>query len=229
MKQTRRPFLSILLLFLVACAIYYVAAGDSTTLGGSGPLSLKQVADNKIVAQEGDLKSTKQAVSSKNEAVAADGQAQDVGEFTETPFMPKMANATLKAQLGRSSWHLLHTVLARYPDKPTDQEKATLKLYIHFFGQVYPCGDCARHFQKLLKKFPPQVSSRKTAAVWGCHIHNQVNERLKKPEYDCTTILEDYDCGCGSDEKEDDFTLGNQSLEHLREVKVDEKGGQQGG
>ncbi|KAL6451429.1 ERV2 FAD-linked sulfhydryl oxidase ERV2 [Candida maltosa Xu316] len=151
-------------------------------------------------------------------------------DFTETPFMPKMANETLKAQLGNASWRLFHTILARYPDNPTTQERNTLESYIHLFAQVYPCGDCARHFTKLLAKYPPQTSSRKTAALWGCHVHNIVNEKLKKPEYDCTTILEDYDCGCGDDEKENDYTLKGESMEHLRQIKVDEKKDiQQGG
>lgn len=144
-------------------------------------------------------------------------------EFTETPFMPKMANETLKAQLGNASWKLFHTILARYPDKPTVQERNTLENYIQLFAQVYPCGDCARHFQKLLKKYPPQTSSRKTAALWGCHVHNIVNEKLHKDEYDCTTILEDYDCGCGDDEKENDYTLKGESMEHLRQIKIDKK------
>lgn len=145
------------------------------------------------------------------------------GQFTETPFMPKMANETLKAQLGNAAWRLFHTILARYPEDPSQQEQVTLNQYIHLFAQVYPCGDCARHFQGLLSKYPPQIKSRKTAALWGCHVHNKVNERLEKPEYDCTTILEDYDCGCGSDEKEDDKTLGNENMEHLRSIKIDEK------
>lgn len=232
MKQTRRPIFSILVLFFVACAIYYVASGDSISLGDSIPLSVKQIAKGNVVnlvKSEPDLDSEKQAIAFNKKVEVSEGNAQEVSEITVTPFMPKMADETLKAKLGNSAWHLLHTVLARYPAEPTEQEKATLKQYIQLFAQVYPCGDCARHFQKLLKKFPPQVSSRKTAALWGCHIHNQVNERLKKPEYDCTTILEDYDCGCGSDEKEKDFTLGNKSMEHLREVKVDQKGEKQNG
>jgi FAD-linked sulfhydryl oxidase len=143
--------------------------------------------------------------------------------FTDTPFMPKMANETLKAQLGNSAWRLFHTILARYPDKPSEKEKSTLSQYIQLFAQVYPCGDCARHFQKLLQQYPPQVSSRKVAAVWGCAIHNKVNDRLKKPQYDCTTILEDYDCGCGDDEKAEDSTLGDDTIDHLRNIKVDEK------
>lgn len=225
MRQSRRPFISILILFIVACAIYYVASGDSVSLGESTPLSIKKTPK---VETQAEL-SFEVEEAPKQDIIRPETESLQVGEFTETPFMPKMANETLKAQLGNSAWHLLHVVLARYPDKPTEQERNTLKQYIHLFGQIYPCGDCARHFQKLLKKFPPQVSSRKTAALWGCHIHNQVNKRLEKPEYDCTNILEDYDCGCGSDEQELDFTLGNTSLDHLREVKVDEKGGQQGG
>lgn len=230
MKHTRKPVFTVLVLFLVACAIFYVASSD-TSLGESVPISVQKGLEPVEAANPApDSKQAVAEVEKETEPVVEDDSlAQDVGEFTETPFMPKMANETLKAKLGNSAWHLLHTVLARYPEKPTPQEKATLKQYIHFFGQVYPCGDCARHFQKLLKAFPPQTSSRKTAALWGCHIHNQVNKRLKKAEYDCTKILEDYDCGCGADEKEEDNTLGNTSLEHLREIKVDEKGGKQHG
>lgn len=30
-----------------------------------------------------------------------------------------------------------------------------------------------------------------------CFLHNQVNERLKKPEFDCANLDSTYDCGCG--------------------------------
>lgn len=32
-----------------------------------------------------------------------------------------------------------------------------------------------------------------------CSLHNQVNERLNKPEYDCSQLSTEYDCGCGDD------------------------------
>lgn len=32
-----------------------------------------------------------------------------------------------------------------------------------------------------------------------CHVHNQVNIRLDKPEFDCTNLDATYDCGCGDD------------------------------
>ncbi|KAK9323559.1 ERV/ALR sulfhydryl oxidase domain-containing protein [Lipomyces orientalis] len=112
------------------------------------------------------------------------------------PIMPLLGNETIKAELGRASWKLFHTILARYPEKPTAEEKEALSSYIYLFSRVYPCGECASHFQKLLKKFPPQTSSRIAASQWGCHVHNQVNARLGKDIFDCNTIAEKYQCGC---------------------------------
>ena len=141
-------------------------------------------------------------------SAVAVANADMVFDTESTPFMPQMANETLKAELGNAAWKLLHTILARYPEAPVESEKVYLKRYIESFAQVYPCGDCARHFIKLLQRHPPQIGSRKSAALWGCFIHNQVNKRLAKPQYDCTTILEDYDCGCGADEQ-----LGDEGAE----------------
>ncbi|KAK9365418.1 ERV/ALR sulfhydryl oxidase domain-containing protein [Lipomyces kononenkoae] len=115
------------------------------------------------------------------------------------PIMPHLGNETIKAELGRASWKLFHTILARYPEKPTAEEREALSSYIYLFSRVYPCGECASHFQKLLKKFPPQTSSRIAASQWGCHVHNQVNSRLGKAIFDCGTIAETYQCGCDND------------------------------
>ncbi|KAI0416964.1 ERV/ALR sulfhydryl oxidase domain-containing protein [Xylaria grammica] len=114
---------------------------------------------------------------------------------------PKLENATAKAELGRASWRLFHTMMARFPEKPTEEDSLALKTYIQLFARLYPCGDCASHFQKLIKKFPPQIGSRNSAAGWACHVHNQVNERLEKPIFDCNKIGDFYDCGCGDDKK----------------------------
>jgi hypothetical protein len=37
--------------------------------------------------------------------------------------------------------------------------------------------------------------------MWLCHVHNLVNERLGKPEFDCLTLDATYDCGCGDGEE----------------------------
>lgn len=96
----------------------------------------------------------------------------------------------------------MHTTFARFPEHPSKEESAALKQYIHLFQRLYPCGECAGHFGELLKKFPPQVGSRNAAAGWGCHVHNEVNKRLKKKLFDCNKIGDFYDCGCAEDDKD---------------------------
>lgn len=44
-----------------------------------------------------------------------------------------------------------------------------------------------------------KTSSRRAAALWLCHVHNLVNERLKKPVFDCAHLDDTYDCGCGDE------------------------------
>jgi hypothetical protein len=113
---------------------------------------------------------------------------------------PKLENATAKAELGRAAWKVLHTTFARFPESPTEEEQEALRSYVHLFQRLYPCGECAEHFGQVLAKYPPQVSSRTAAAMWGCYVHNIVNKRLKKPEFNCADIGDAYDCGCGDDE-----------------------------
>ncbi|PYI35666.1 FAD dependent sulfhydryl oxidase Erv2 [Aspergillus indologenus CBS 114.80] len=122
--------------------------------------------------------------------------------------MPKLGNATAKAELGRATWKYFHTMLARYPEDPTEEQQETLRSFIYLFARLYPCGECASHFQGHLKKYPPQVSSRNAAAGWGCFIHNEVNIMLEKPEFDCNNIGDFYDCGCAKDEEDEDEDEG---------------------
>ncbi|KAK6516384.1 hypothetical protein TWF506_006293 [Arthrobotrys conoides] len=116
-------------------------------------------------------------------------------------IMPKLGNETIKQELGRASWKLLHTMLGRFPEKPTMDEREALKSYLYLFGRLYPCGECATHFRLLLQKYPPQTSSRDAASQWGCVVHNVVNERLRKPMFDCGTIADKYHCGCAEEDE----------------------------
>ncbi|TEB38050.1 hypothetical protein FA13DRAFT_719092 [Coprinellus micaceus] len=117
-------------------------------------------------------------------------------------IMPKLGNETAKAELGRATWKLMHTMTLRFPKKPTQDEREALNSYFHLMSRLYPCGECAAEFQQLLKRFPPQTSSRLAASQWLCALHNEVNKRLHKPIFDCAHVDSTYDCGCG-DEDED--------------------------
>ncbi|KAF1945472.1 FAD dependent sulfhydryl oxidase Erv2 [Clathrospora elynae] len=120
--------------------------------------------------------------------------------LTGHAIAPKLGNATAKAELGRAAWKVLHTTFARFPEKPTDEEQEALRSYVHLFQRLYPCGECAEHFGQILAKYPPQVSTRTAAAMWGCYVHNIVNKRLKKPAFNCEDIGDAYDCGCRDEE-----------------------------
>jgi FAD-linked sulfhydryl oxidase len=145
-------------------------------------------------------------------------------------IMPKLGNETAKAELGRATWKYFHTVMARFPDKPTTDESTALKSYIHLFQRLYPCGECSEHFGQILEKFPPQTSSRSAAAVWACHVHNEVNKSLNKDIFDCANIGDFYDCGCAEggdaarqkDDKEKDTSAeqgsAQMSAERIEEI-----------
>ncbi|KAJ1800922.1 hypothetical protein LPJ59_000712 [Coemansia sp. RSA 2399] len=113
--------------------------------------------------------------------------------------MGKMANETLRAQLGRRTWYLLHVMASRYPEEPTKDEKDAAKGFLFLLSRLYPCGDCAHHFQQHLKKHPPVVDSRNDLEQYLCGMHNVVNKSLNKPVFNCTEVHEAYDCGCGPD------------------------------
>jgi FAD-linked sulfhydryl oxidase len=102
---------------------------------------------------------------------------------------------------------------------PTADEREALRSYLYLFARLYPCGECAAHFQGLLAKYPPQTSSRDAASQWGCFLHNQVNERLGKAEFDCNSVGSVYKCGCADAEDEGKLVVeGADALE--RNVKA---------
>ena len=53
-------------------------------------------------------------------------------------IMGKIGNETVKAELGRAAWKLLHTTMAKFPDKPSKDEQTALFSYIHLFARLYP-------------------------------------------------------------------------------------------
>lgn len=112
------------------------------------------------------------------------------------PIMGYMGNDTAKAELGRVTWRYFHTVMARFPEKPVQEERDILFTFVHLFAKLYPCGECAKHFSELLEKYPPQTSGRSAASQWACHVHNKVNEHLSKDSFDCSRVESVYDCGC---------------------------------
>lgn len=94
-------------------------------------------------------------------------------------------------ELGRSSWTLLHSISATYPERPTPAHQAKTNTFIQLFSQLYPCWHCASDFQEWIEKpeNDPEASgalkSQDGLGRWMCQAHNEVNRKLGKKEFDC--------------------------------------------
>ncbi|KXZ42369.1 hypothetical protein GPECTOR_155g79 [Gonium pectorale] len=59
------------------------------------------------------------------------------------------AAAAAKAEVGRATWTLLHSLAAQFPDRPTRQQRRDAAELVWLLTRVYPCGDCAAHLAEL--------------------------------------------------------------------------------
>ena len=109
-----------------------------------------------------------------------------------------------KAELGRAGWTLLHRVAAKFPKNPTEKERETARTFLELFALMYPCEECAKHFQAYTRDNPPDVSRNSALVMWMCKAHNEVNVRKGKDVYPCTMdrlIARWGTCGCKDEEK----------------------------
>ncbi|KYM89741.1 FAD-linked sulfhydryl oxidase ALR [Atta colombica] len=93
-----------------------------------------------------------------------------------------------KDELGSKTWAFLHTMVAYYPDHPNEKQKADVNSFFDTFSKFYPCNICAEDLQKQFKHSPPQTESQEKLSQWLCRIHNEVNKKLGKPEFDCKLV-----------------------------------------
>lgn len=223
MARRQHLTLTVVLGFVVFLSLTYFFAGSSSTNVQRASYVHGAAPDAKGTHNKGNVEAPRDSKSDAGFTVDFDNLPSLEGDS----IAPKLENATLKyvhalcpvymaphelcmlilryrAELGRATWRFLHTMVSRYPEKPTQDERKTLESFFHLFGRLYPCGDCANHFRGLLKQYPPQTSNRNAAASWLCAMHNKVNVRLEKPQFDCNNLGDFYDCGCGDDKKDGD-------------------------
>ncbi|WBW70807.1 ER thiol oxidase Erv2 [Schizosaccharomyces osmophilus] len=125
-----------------------------------------------------------------------------------------------KKEIMKTYWTSFHTTLANYPSLPTLYERNTLIRYVISSASLFPCGECSVVSQKLLRKYPPQVGSRKSAMSWGCKLHGKFNEEFNLTVPTCDDIAASYIIG-----SEDSKQVANQNdSERSMEYAIQEHG-----
>lgn len=138
-------------------------------------------------------KTSKTKPAAASTAAAAGVAAVATTTATEDPYKACPPDVE---QLGRHTWTFLHTTAAYYPDQPSEQHKKNASALFNSLPTLYPCSFCADELKKEIQHVgPPDVSSRSALSNWLCNIHNEVNQRLGKNQFDCSQVLKRWKDG----------------------------------
>ncbi|GAA5877647.1 hypothetical protein JCM3774_005370 [Rhodotorula dairenensis] len=94
-------------------------------------------------------------------------------------------------RLGRHTWTFLHTTVSYFAPQPSPHQKSSMLGLLKALPTLYPCGWCAGHLKEYMKANPPDRAveqGREALELWLCKVHNEVNERLGKNQFDCSTV-----------------------------------------
>lgn len=122
--------------------------------------------------------------------------ASKTAKSAAPPVIPADCPPDVEA-LGRSSWTLLHSITATYPERPSPMLQAETRTFLRTFGKLYPCWHCGSDFQQWMTEDgnAPRVSSREEFGQWMCEAHNAVNTKLGKQIFDCSRWEERWRTG----------------------------------
>lgn len=95
-----------------------------------------------------------------------------------------------RPELGRATWTFLHAVATNFPENVTDVHVEAAQELLHAVSVLFPCHECADHLSETLVEMPVRANSAREFKQYMCDLHNVVNGRLDKPDFDCDRVDE---------------------------------------
>lgn len=112
-------------------------------------------------------------------------QCEDVSCMDLSSDKPSSDFPPDRIDIGRSTWKYLHTLAARYPLTPNEDDKLSTQAWIVAFSNVYPCKHCRTALVKKIKEKRPNVNNRNGLVRYMCELHNAVNHDLGMKTFPC--------------------------------------------
>eukprot|EP00761_Pharyngomonas_kirbyi_P014684 gb/GECH01014714.1/.p1 GENE.gb/GECH01014714.1/~~gb/GECH01014714.1/.p1 ORF type:complete len:165 (+),score=30.97 gb/GECH01014714.1/:1-495(+) len=101
-----------------------------------------------------------------------------------------------KDEIGHATWTMLHSMASSLDDNVDQNTAKQIISFISSIPNLFPCEICGQHFQddvlpSISLPDPSDARFREKLVIALCSMHNQVNERLHKPQVSC--VLQELD------------------------------------
>lgn len=116
--------------------------------------------------------------------------AMEIKDFLKSDLLtPRYTEENQPPEQGRklNHFHVFWNIMHQLPfsvkmwDQKT-KEKLTL-FYKVWIASTIQCRECKGHYKQWIKKQPPLVSDRTSLSQWLFRLHNDVNQRTSKPQF----------------------------------------------
>ena len=138
-------------------------------------------------------KQNKLANNNSSNTTATNKTNETIYDYSSPYYKPH--NLTCE-KLGISTWALLHSVAAIYPNYPNKTEMQSLKDF--FDGLMYFYPSKSELMKQIIKENPLGQSNREELVYYICQIHNILNKKIGKKKFMCKEAFNVWggDCGC---------------------------------
>lgn len=80
---------------------------------------------------------------------------------------------------GPSTWYVIHILGYTYNEDNIDQYKR----FFDIFKKLIPCQHCKKDYNNYIELIPIDLSNKKNFIKWTSNLHNYVNRKLNKKQY----------------------------------------------